>query len=63
MSKHEKHHKTLILGIDNALQTIHKKVANNISKLTEIDEQVKKDKKKLKEVEDNSPQSAEQKEL
>ena len=51
------------LGIDNALQTIHEKVANNISKLTEIDEQVKKDKKKLKEVEDDSPHSAEQKEL
>ena len=40
------------LGIYKTLQTIHDELANNASKLTEINERIKKDSKNLKEVED-----------
>ena len=36
------------LGIDNALQTIQCELINNTSKLTEINERIKKESKKLK---------------
>ena len=36
------------LGIDNALQTIQRELINNTSKLTEINERIKKESKKLK---------------
>ena len=36
------------LGIDNALQTIQRELMNNTSKLTEINERIKKESKKLK---------------
>ena len=39
------------LGIDKALQTIKDKLANIVSKLTEVNERIKKDSKKLKVVE------------
>ena len=39
------------LGIDKALQTIKDKLANIASKLTEVNERIKKDSKKLKVVE------------
>ena len=39
------------LGIDKALQTIQDKLANIASKLTEVNERIKKDSKKLKVVE------------
>ena len=39
------------LGIDKALQTIQGKLANIASKLTEVNERIKKDSKKLKVVE------------
>ena len=36
------------LGIDNALQTIQRELINNTSKLTEINDCIKKESKKLK---------------
>ena len=39
------------LGINRALQTIQGKLANIASKLTEVNERIKKDSKKLKVVE------------
>ena len=39
------------LGIDKALQSIQGKLLNNTSKLTEIDKRIKRDTKKLEEVE------------
>ena len=36
------------LGIDNALQTIQRELINNTSKLTEINERIKRESKKLK---------------
>ena len=39
------------LGIDKDLQTIQDKLANIASKLTEVNERIKKDSKKLKVVE------------
>ena len=48
------------LGIDKALQTIQGELVNNTSKLTEINERVKRESKKLKEVENDSTYSEEQ---
>ena len=51
------------LGIDNDLQTIQDELVNNTSKLTEINERIKKESKKLKEVENDSTYSEEQMQL
>ena len=51
------------LGIDKALQTIHGELLNNTSKLTEIDKRIKRDTKKLEEVENDPTQSDEQGQL
>ena len=42
------------LAIDRALQSIQGDLLNNTSKLTEIDKRIKRDTKKLKEVENDS---------
>ena len=52
-----------LLGIDKALQTIQGELVNNTSKLTEINERVKRESKKLKEVENDSTYSEEQRYL
>ena len=66
MLKHRKHHKIPILICENFWGFIRLckpyKLANNGSKLTEIDERIKKDSKKLKEVENDSTYSEEQRE-
>ena len=51
------------LGIDKALQSIQGELLNNISKLTEINKSIKKDNKKLQEVENDPTYSDEQKQL
>ena len=52
-----------ILGIDKALQSIQGEVLNNTSKLTEINKRIKRDTKKLEEVENDLAYSDEQKQL
>ena len=47
-------------GIDKTLQSIQGELVNNISILTEIDECIKKSSEKLKEVDDGSTKSEEQ---
>ena len=51
------------LGIDKALQIIEDELVNNTLKLTEMNECIKKDSKKLKEVEDYCTYSERQKQL
>ena len=51
------------LGIDKALQSIQSEVLNNTSKLTEINKRIKRDTKKLEEVENDLAYSDEQKQL
>ena len=51
------------LGIDKALQSIHGELLNNTSKLTEINKRIKRDTKKLEEVENDSAYSNEQRQL
>ena len=51
------------LGIDKSLQTIQGELINNTSKLTEINKHIKRDTKKLKEVEDDPTYSDEQRQL
>ena len=51
------------LGIDKALQSIQGELLNNTSKLTEINKRIKKDIKKLEEVETNSTYSDEKRQL
>ena len=51
------------LGINKALQTKHGEMVNNTSKLTDINERIKRDSKKLKEVEDDPTYSEEQRQL
>ena len=51
------------LGIDKALQSIQGELLNNMSKLSEIDKRIKKDTKKLEEVENDSAYSNEQRQL
>ena len=51
------------LGIDKALQTIQGELSNNTSKLTEINKSIKRDTKKLEEVEDDPTYSDEQRQL
>ena len=47
-------------GIDKVLQSIRSELLNNTSKLTEINKRIKKDTKKLKEVEHDHTYSDEQ---
>ena len=51
------------LGIDKALQSIQGELLNNTSKLTEINKSIKRDTKKLEEVENDSTYSDEQRQL
>ena len=51
------------LGIDKALQSIQGELLNNTSKLTEINKRIKRDTKKLEEVENDSAYSNEQRQL
>ena len=51
------------LGIDKALKSIQGELLNNTSKLAEIDKRIKRDTKKLKEVEDDRIYSDEQRQL
>ena len=52
-----------ILGIDKALQSTQGELLNNTSKLTEIDKRIKRDTKKLQEVENDPTYSDEQRQL
>ena len=47
------------LGIDKTLQSIHDELLNNTSKLTEINKRIKRDTKKLEEVENDPTYSDE----
>ena len=51
------------LGIDEALQNIQGELLNNMSKLTEINKSIKRDTKKLQEVEKDPTYSDEQRQL
>ena len=51
------------LGIDKALQSIQGELLNNTSKLTEIDKPIKRDTKKLEEVENDPDYTDEQRQL
>ena len=51
------------LGIDKALQSIQGELLNNILKLTEINKRIKRDTKKLEEVENDPTYSDEQRQL
>ena len=51
------------LGIDKALQSMQGELLNNTSKLTEIDKCIKKDTKKLEEVESDPTYTNEQRQL
>ena len=51
------------LGIDKALQSIQGELLNNILKLTEINKRIKRDTKKLEEVENDPTYSDEQMQL
>ena len=51
------------LGINKALQSIQGELLNNTSKLTEINKSIKRDTKKLEEVENNPTYSDEQRQL
>ena len=51
------------LGIDKVLQSIQGELLNNTSKLTEINKRIKRDTKKLKEVENDPTYSDEQRQL
>ena len=51
------------LGIDKALQSIQGELANNTSKLTEIDKRIKRDTKNLEEVENDPTYTDEQRQL
>ena len=52
-----------ILGIDKALQSTQGELLNNTSKLTEIDKRIKRDTKKLQEVENDPTYTDEQRQL
>ena len=51
------------LGIDRALHSIQGELLNNTSKLTEIDKRIERDTKKLKEIENDSSYTDEQRQL
>ena len=52
-----------VLGIDKALLSIQGQLLNNTSKLTEINKRIKKDTKKLEEVENDPTYTNEQRYL
>ena len=52
-----------LLGIDKVLQSIQGELLNNTSKLTEIDKRIKRDTKKLEEVENDPTYTDEQRQL
>ena len=54
---------TECLGIDKALQSIQAELLNNSSKLTEINKRIKRDTKKLEEVENDPTYSDQQRQL
>ena len=56
-------HMREFLGIDKALQDIQAEFLNNMSKLTEIDKRIKRDIKKLQQVENDPTYSDEQRRL
>ena len=51
------------LGIDKALQSTQGEIVNNTSKLIEIDKRIKRDTKKMEEVENDSTYTDEQRQL
>ena len=51
------------LGINKALQSVQGELLNNTSKLTEIDNRIKRDAKKLEEVENDPTYTDEQRQL
>ena len=51
------------LGINKALQSVQGELLNNTSKLTEIDKRIKRDTKKLEEVENDPTYTDEQRQL
>ena len=51
------------VGIDKALQSIQGELLNNTSKLTEINKRIKRDTKKLEEVENDPTYSDEKRKL
>ena len=51
------------LGIDKALQSTQGEIVNNTSKLIEIDKHIKRDTKKMEEVENDSTYTDEQRQL
>ena len=51
------------LGIDKALQSIQGELLNNTSKLTEVNKRIKRDTKKLEEVENDPTYTNEQRQL
>ena len=52
-----------LLGVDKALQSIQGELLNNISKLTDLNERIKRDSKKFKEVKNDPTYSDEQRQL
>ena len=52
-----------LLEIDNALQSIQGELLNNTSKLTEINKRIKRDTKKLEEVENDPTYTDEQRQV
>ena len=69
MLRHGAHHKNTdldmreFLGIDKVLQSMQGKLLNNASKLAEINKRIKRDTKKLQEVENDPTYSNEQRQL
>ena len=65
MLKYKKHRKILTLTCENfkVLQSIQGELLNNTSKLTEIDKRIKRDTKKLEEVENDPTYTDEQRQL
>ena len=51
------------LGINKALQSVQGELLNNTSKLTKIDKRIKRDTKKLEEVENDPTYTDEQRQL
>ena len=65
MLKYKKHRKILTLTCENfkVLQSIQGELLNNTSKLTEINKRIKRDTKKLEEVENDPTYTDEQRQL
>ena len=62
-SQNTDHDMRELLGIDKALQSIQGELLNNTSKLTEINKHIKRDTKKLEEVENDPTYSDKQRQL